>query len=815
MRDLPHDYANLVYNLMAMQYWQSRYQMNMREPTKALFPEAAHEYAQRNRATGAAATEVITAQMKDAIAQGDWALALRDLAQLRENAPDDPVLRGYLAQALVGAGNALQAREEFTRVLCNSPLWVEGYLARAQAHFMLGDNARARADLVVAASMGAGKFDELQRELSKFKLPDATADSMQRFETAVQSDGDFAALVADALEVHRLANMQRQRYDESYQLRIRVLSEAMRDYAHNADYPEALGRFLYNFYQMPVLWNGPRGAGKQVRPQSAVDRDNELKRALDLSDAALQLDPQSANAMATKAWLLRTIKAAGAEALADEGLKIDPDNVRLLNLKGISLQDRASELEAKASTLRAGHTDSHTENRSDGVYEVTTHYAPTAAQLAEAAQLEEQAKQLRDQAAALLSHSRQVTDELIPSLLKQSRASVAYLHDPDRADVLLQLADQSAKKGDSQAAEIYSLLAQRFPETTASTELKLTWDACQHTAWKAAEGAARQAMQIDPADARGAAYLSIIQANGDTPDPIAARRSRIAALALEEARARLMGTTLLPGNAPSLDLPDLQQAGLSMALRLKAGNAYLAANQPDQAVAPFAENVSLEKRFDAHARVEFVPTAMLPDPAGDANSVPTAPTFASLLGSSRLGLAEAYLQLHKPDEAQAQYTAIRAYLANWPATAPGRESLNIVDSWARLGQAEAAHQGGDDPRALNIVEGMDGWPPGLPAELETRRKQLADLLHAQMNGRELENVNRQMNLSPDEARAQSLKQEIAAFQKQRDAMSADLNDPNVSARQRQVEQSSVDQLDQLIAQRKAALQNLTGQTPTH
>ena len=114
MRGLPHDYANLVYNVMAMEYWQSRYQGQYYDPAtrhmvaangpvKTLFPDAARAYAQRNRATGAAAADVITAQMKAAVASGNWALAIGDLVQLRSQAPDDPVLREYWAEALLGA----------------------------------------------------------------------------------------------------------------------------------------------------------------------------------------------------------------------------------------------------------------------------------------------------------------------------------------------------------------------------------------------------------------------------------------------------------------------------------------------------------------------------------------------------------------------------------------------------------------------------------------------------------------------------------------------------------------------------------------
>jgi hypothetical protein len=831
MRDLPHGYANMVYNVMAMEYWQSRYQGSYYDPAtkqrvqasgavKTLFPDAARAYAQRNRATGAAAAQVITAQLNDAIKNGDWALALRDAVQLRANAPDDPDLRGSWAQALIGAGDALHAREEFTRTLCVKPLWADGYVGRAQAHMILGDQPRADADLAVAVSLGAGTVDDLRRQLSKFIAAPPSDDAVQRFEAAVQADAPFAELVDDALAVHRWTNIHRLRYDESYQQRILLLSEAMRDHAGKSDYPEMLARFLYNFYQVPVIWNGPRGGGQQLRPQSTVERGNELQHAIGLCDASLKIDPNNASTMATEGWLLVTIKALGAEDLADRGLAIDPDNIRLLKLKTLILLNRAGDFLAEAGGLRAGHSDTHREDRADGVYMVTTHYAPTADELAQAAKLEAQAAELKIAAAKLQDHEKQVEDE-ITALQKQGQSALdagdlpaarkaltaAYARDPDLQQTLVQLADLCKREGDAAQSQIYSLLSQTPQETTAAEELKSCWDAVQRTQWKTAADAALGAAEIDPADARADAYRSVIAADADSPDATAARRWRTAALALEEARARLMGTTLLADNIPAIDLLNLQESGLAMDLRLQAGNAARSAGQSADAITEFSANVSLEKRLDPQLRVQLIPTAMLPDPAAAAGTVPTTPTIASLLGWSRLGMAGAYLDLHQPAGAQAQYTALRAYLANWPATDPNRDSMNVVDSWARLGQAEAAYAARDYQGTMNILT-AEGWPFGLPAALESRRKELTDIVQKQLGGQAFGGVQQQMNQSPDDARAQALQQEITALQKQRDTMAADLNNPNLSARDVQVRQSSISQLDTLIAQQKAALRAL-------
>ena len=403
-----------------------------------------------------------------------------------------------------------------------------------------------------------------------------------------------------------------------------------------------------------------------------------------------------------------------------------------------------------------------------------------------------------------------MTDELIPSLLKQGGDALltAYIHQPDQMETLVQLAAYYENNGDAAQSRIVSLLAQPLKQTTAAPDLKTAWEACTQTKWKTAADALERAMATDPSDARAAAYRSVFEASSDTPNPSSAQRWRTASLALEEARARLSGTTLLSEKIPTLDLIDLQQSGLSLVVRLQAGNAALSLGQTDVAIFEFSENVAIEKRLPASSRVQLVPTAMLPDPAGDANTVPPAPTFASLLGNSRLGLAKSYLKLNKPDEAQAQYAALRAYLANWPATDPNRDSMNVVDSYARLGQAEVAYATHDPQKTLSIVEGMEGWPPGLPADLDARRKQLADEVHAQLSNQSWQGVQRQMNQSPAELQKQSLAQEISAFQSQRDSMAAGLDDPNMSARERQVRQGSMAQLDQLIAQRKAALEKL-------
>lgn len=71
--EVPAGYANLVYNEMATAYWSSRYRggcvdrktqqrVEVKEPVKTLFPEAAAQYAKRHRPTGPGPSQLVMAR---------------------------------------------------------------------------------------------------------------------------------------------------------------------------------------------------------------------------------------------------------------------------------------------------------------------------------------------------------------------------------------------------------------------------------------------------------------------------------------------------------------------------------------------------------------------------------------------------------------------------------------------------------------------------------------------------------------------------------------------------------------------------------
>jgi len=167
-------------------------------------------------------------------------------------------------------------------------------------------------------------------------------------------------------------------------------------------------------------------------------------------------------------------------------------------------------------------------------------------------------------------------------------------------------------------------------------------------------------------------------------------------------------------------------------VRISAGDAELAANGGAAALDLFSSVVALERRFDKDQLVPAVPTAILPDPTAEPNTVPEAPTLGSLIATARLGKAQALSALGRSADAQREYASVRAALANWPATSPKPNQLIFADSKARLGQAEAAYAAKNYDEAFRILT-YDGWP-ALPDDMKARIKKLqADVMAARQH----------------------------------------------------------------------------------
>ena len=738
---MPVNYANMVYNVMAMNYWSSMHGGRRYDAAsdkyipytgvdKSLFPKAAAAYAERHKVSGPAAAELVQSRMKSNLEHGNASAAIPDLERLRQASPADVSLDSSWAMALLASGDARDARRELTRVLARQPFWADGYAGRAEAATILGDERRTKADLEFLAEISPKTVEKVRPQIVRLQKewPQPAGDPETQFDKELaQKDVSWLSLVQDALALRRWENNRRQRYDEQYQDRIAELSLAAKKEPKEGQWRELLANFLFAYHIVPRLWDGPRGDGQPLRPQIQAEQNEELDRAIALADEALKLNPKDVNSIAVKALVAFSVRQDGtAEQLADQGLAIDGHNLRLLTLKNTLLLKHAAALSSRAGFLRMGHSETRRTTRSDGVYEEHIHYPPTAAELAEAEGLEAQASALRQQAQQLQAEATRIKSKVVPELLAQAdsalkskRAASArkaleeiYRYDADLPEWPERMAQLAGLENKLLAEKTFTLLAQPLNETSAADSLKAAWNSIQHTAYQHAQQSLAEAQKTDPADARVYAWRgSAAQAQGDQA---AAEQQRRAGLALEEAKAYLMGTSFLTNSGAPLSLAE---CGLSLGLRLSEGQALLSQREDRPALEAFQDNLLLETRLGADQKVKLVPSAMLPEPQQQSETVPTAPSFGSLLAWSRLGAARALLDLNQPTEAAAQLRIIRQNAANWPATAPGRETLFVVDSWARLGLAQAAYESRDYEQAFRLLMSGEGWPWNLPPEL--------------------------------------------------------------------------------------------------
>jgi len=206
------------------------------------------------------------------------------------------------------------------------------------------------------------------------------------------------------------------------------------------------------------VWNGPRGGGEQVRPQSPAERQYELTHALELINDGLKVNGRHANGMATKALILVALIAP-----ATLGASSTRDSLSIRRISGAPPE--SSEPGggrglpgAPGSSLRAGSTDTYRERRSDGEYEVTSRIPPSAAELRQATLLEAQAAALQQQANQLAHEAKRVESDVIPALVRDGDGKLAggdatgalrawqqaYGYDPDTPGLMAHLAEPSS-----------------------------------------------------------------------------------------------------------------------------------------------------------------------------------------------------------------------------------------------------------------------------------------------------------------------------------------------------------------------------------
>jgi tetratricopeptide (TPR) repeat protein len=749
------DYSIFV-STMSQHYWQAATHgqytdpktnkaMNAKDIVAAEFPRAAAMFAQRRQTLGTAAggpanpqlAAVMLDRVKVNMQARQCAAAIKDLDSLLAAAPQDDALLLLHADAALALGDYSGSRTDYTRVLTGQPALPAAYLGRAQAAAHLADGERAHADLAVAKKLGSKDVDAIAKEadrvLSGIKTPNPTEAAAQ-FEKAATDAQAGPKLVELALAVEQSVNAHRLRYDEIYQDRIRVLDEALRAAPTNPDRLADFAEFLFQESNAPFEQVEPRswpiyyryvpqavpkfGTAGEILPAPSPQRTaREVARASALADEALKINPNHVRSLGIKGTILNSQgEYEQARDVLDKALAIKPEDPTLLRERSVSEQAIARQDQLAAEALR--NPKISTVDNGNGTFTTTTIY-PSAADLARAAELEREAKESHEKAVVDMTKAQKLTAGTAIGAYYQGLVDYAY-HDLKGA----QADYQQAVKLDPKFRDAWEQLAKvdlelKLPEewaaaragemssiqTTAAPWLVAARGNILHTQLKTARESLAAARQLDPADARANVYQAVIEAGNDKPDAAIAQYRM--AIALEEARNLLHGRNLSqPGPLP-LEPRDI---ALTLALRNRAAAILFQQGQTDGASQLFQANVTFLSSLAPEKLATSLPQAVLPSSTADPNAVPINETYGGLKFRAQAGLDYVAWarQYHQPADIALASQTYNRLVVDFNVTDPKPDVLQAVVS---LGLAELQVSKGNFKEAKELLRN-EGATPG-------------------------------------------------------------------------------------------------------
>ncbi|MGE3151118.1 MAG: tetratricopeptide repeat protein [Nitrospiraceae bacterium] len=572
--------------------------------------------------------------------------------------PADPQAHYQAGRAWLEAGRPAAARKAFTVALTFKTDLADAYLGRATAAARMGDEQRMTADLDIYKKLG-GWFatrsarSTVERELNEHKIRGSADRYLKELQEAAASDKPFERLVEIATKVHRAKGEHRLRYDELHQDRLRVLDEAVRDNPKNPDTLVDLATYLVEEADIRGEKVEPRRALEPYRFQ--VSRNQELQRAIRIAEQALGIDPKHVGAIMQKAIALTGLGDLDqADHLADQALTLSGNHADALALYARFRAMRANHMSNEAWNLRQERCTSstHQETRDGIVYDVTitTCIPPSQADLQRAAQLDAMAAELRRRARAAMEKAVGVTKGTVEGWLLQADLALwdgktdqaqgafeqAVKLNPKSLAAHQRLVQHYAQTGQQVKAEEQQLVFTGLFQTTAAPLLRLTWRNAERTAWQAARGYLVRAWQIDPQDARIAAYSGVVaEASGQAEEAAADYRM---ALALEEARLQLDEQKPETGRALGRDAMEFglaTQARFHLAKPLQKNGTF------PEALAHYQAVLDYEKRMRPGFESREMFTALWPDQQPEGGALVVGPNNAATL------IADAHLQTGK------------------------------------------------------------------------------------------------------------------------------------------------------------------------
>ena len=410
----------------------------------------------------------------------------------------------------------------------------------------------------------------------------------------------------------------------------------------------------------------PRRATQNYRYQ--YSQEMEISRAQFALNKALAINPNHVGALVRMAYAYDDQGQSGqAEDAIDKVIKLagpkDADAIRLL---AEYRADEAGSMQAHAHDLRSPHffSSSHSEDRSDGVYEVTitTRVDPTSGDIQQADALDARAQESIKQARGYMEEAMKNNPGTLEGmLLKASYEN--WFGTPEQAQATL---EETAKKfpkqlkaqdaltdfyivhGMADPAIEQRVVADKLFQTTAGPMLERVWRDIRVNGWPPLLADLERARKLNPADARAAYYLAAAQA--DARDKDASGASLRAAIALEKARLEL------DDQGEGKKLPrDAGDMGLLMRLLSTQGVHLSQEGKPERAIADCTEAVKLGERFAGGGKGEMIFDAMLPDAKAPEIPAPTPINGATLLAQCDVALGDVLQSAGKANGALAAF----------------------------------------------------------------------------------------------------------------------------------------------------------------
>lgn len=672
----------------------------------------------------------------------------------------------YHAWCALETGNAETARGHFTTALSYLPALPEAYAGRALCAARQGDADRVRRDLAVLAELDPDRARAIEAE-TRAALAEAAAASAAdpqalwgRLRAAADA-AEFEDLVKTALDLRRAMNARRLRYDERVQDGLRERTYALRLAPRNPDRMVDLADYLHAHRDVPALQvSGGNGPVHSFRYLPTALKDQEATFGQSLCNQALQMDPKHARAMVRKAAILLNYtplpdysklshpyggtpdteafpsgnfgfdRLREIEKLCLQAVQIDGKIAEAYDLLSDCTREYAAWQRHQAFVLRHPVQWTRVVSSTTGAFlrYDWSYRTPTAEEVAQAEALERQAAENEKRRSAAWSKmseaSRGTPRESYYVALEarlrgddataratMERGVQAHPNDPvlcrNYAETLRRLGQETDY---IEAYDRYIALL----ETSAEVWLKVVWEKIQRNAWKAAEAALDRAAQKDPADPRVAAYRGVFaETQNRWPEAVAWYR---VALALDEARARLNGTTFgeKPPSGPEFRFPD--DFGLTWAVRLKAGRA-LFFSDPAKAASYYLLNIANEARLNEWQFSDSATTAMLPDPRQDPKGVPDPPMTATVLMESRRLAGQCLVRSGKPAEGLQQLGAAETYKSRLPGGGTAYLDIGVgapympypgssAELWSKLTSARALLDQGKTGAAKGQLEAV-------------------------------------------------------------------------------------------------------------